>query len=62
MLDLIFATRRYDLGDTWWCNELRDGVFKNMFAKNRRDLASEVAKQENVINETMAQLISKFRQ
>ena len=31
MLDLIFSTRSYDLGDTWWCNELRDGIFKPMF-------------------------------
>ena len=60
MLDLIFAARRYDLGDTWWCNELRDGVFKNMFAKNIRDLSSEVAKNEQIINDTISQLIDKF--
>ena len=43
MLDLIFATRRYDLGDTWWCNDLRDGLFKNMFAEDDRDLSRAVS-------------------
>ncbi|MBE6724642.1 MAG: hypothetical protein E7576_05515 [Ruminococcaceae bacterium] len=60
MLDLIFATRRYDLGDTWWCNELRDGLFKNMFAENDRNLASGIAGQEKIINKTLTKVVDKL--
>jgi ABC-type glycerol-3-phosphate transport system substrate-binding protein len=62
MLDLIFATRRYDLGDTWWCNELRDGLFKNMFAEDDRDLASGIASKEKIINKTLSKVIEKLSQ
>ncbi|MCR4906217.1 MAG: hypothetical protein K6A33_09060, partial [Clostridiales bacterium] len=60
MLDLIFETRRYDLGDTWWCNELRDGLFKTMFGDNNRNLASEMAKQEKIINKTLNKVVDKL--
>ena len=60
MLDLIFAARRYDLGDTWWCNELRDGLFKTMFADNNRNLASEIAGQEKIINKTLTKVVDKL--
>jgi len=42
MLDFIFSTRVYDLGDTWWCNELRDGIFAKMFMKNDRAVVSKM--------------------
>jgi len=58
MLDLIFSTRSYDLGDTWWCNELRDGIFKPMFRDNNRDLASEVKKKSKLIDKTITKAIS----
>ena len=60
MLDLIFETRRYDLGDTWWCNELRDGLFRNMFAEDNRNLSSEIAKQEKIINKTLSRVVDKL--
>ena len=60
MLDLIFSTRSYDLGDTWWCNELRDGMFKPMFRDNNRDLASELKKKNKLISKTMEKAISTF--
>ena len=60
MLDLIFAARRYDFGDTWWCNELRDGLFKTMFADNNRNLASEIAGQEKIINKTLTKVVDKL--
>jgi len=49
MLDLIFANRIYDLGDTYWCNTLRDGIFVTMFSKNDRNLASVLAGVESKI-------------
>ena len=60
MLDLIFSTRSYDLGDTWWCNELRDGMFKPMFRDNNRDLTSELKKKNKLISKTMEKAISTF--
>lgn len=61
MLDLIFATRRYDLGDTWWCNELRDGLFKNMFAENNRNLSSAIAAQEKIVNKILSRVVDKLK-
>ncbi len=60
MLDMIFETRRYDLGDTWWCNELRDGVFKTMFADNNRDLASALQSSEKLLNKQLERAIKGF--
>ena len=60
MLDLIFATRRYDLGDSWWCNDLRDGLFKTMFAENNRNLSSELKSREKVIEKTIENAIKGF--
>ncbi len=60
MLDMIFETRRYDLGDTWWCNALRDGVFKTMFADNNRDLASALQSSEKLINKQLERAIKGF--
>lgn len=50
MLDLIFDSRIYDLGDTYWCMILRDGIFLNMYSKNDRNLASQLEKVEPKIN------------
>ncbi len=61
MLDFIFATRRYDLGDTWWCNQIRDGTFKNMFAENDRNLSSKIAGQEKIVNKTIEKVIAKVK-
>ena len=42
MLDIIFANRVFDLGDTIWCDLLRDGVFETMFMNGDRNLASKL--------------------
>ena len=42
MLDIIFANRVFDLGDTIWCDTLRDGVFETMFMQGDRNLASKL--------------------
>ena len=47
-------------GDTWRCNELRDGLFRNMFAEDNRNLSSEIAKQEKIINKTLSRVIEKL--
>ncbi len=60
MLDLIFASRRYDLADTLWCNEIRDGIFTPMFTNNERDLTSEFAKREKSLSKMIQRAISSF--
>jgi len=60
MLDLIFSTRVYDLGDTWWCNELRDGIFKPMFTKNDRAIMSKMESFEPKMNGLIEKTIAGF--
>nr|MBQ4319320.1 hypothetical protein [Clostridia bacterium] len=43
MLDIIYSRRIYDYGDTIMTSELRDGVLRDAFAANNRDLASILA-------------------
>ncbi|MBQ7719024.1 MAG: hypothetical protein IJT56_00440 [Clostridia bacterium] len=56
MLDIIYDTRNYDLGDTYLCDQLRDGVFKGMFEKNKRDFVSTMTKREASINKYIDKL------
>lgn len=44
MLDIIFSGRVYDLGDTFWCDQIRDNFIKTMMTNNDRNLSSYVAK------------------
>ena len=49
MLDLIFENRVVDIGDTILCADIRDGFIFQMFDKNNRDIASQLAKKEKTI-------------
>lgn len=49
MLDLIFENRVVDIGDTILCADIRDGFIRQMFEKNNRDIASQLAKKEKTI-------------
>ena len=60
MLDLIFAGRIYDLGDTYWCTILRDGIFQDMFKKNNRDYASIVAGVKPQIESEIEKTVDAF--
>jgi hypothetical protein len=46
MLDLIFANRVIDLGDTLFCSLVRDNFMASMYAGNQRDLVSTYTKQQ----------------
>lgn len=61
MLDIIFNHRVFDLGDTIWCDQLRDGVFKGMFLNNDRAISSKFASMESVMNEQIESTIEAFR-
>ncbi len=60
MLDFIFSNRVYDLGDTWWCSDLRDGVFKSMFANNTRNFSSSLKVLEKTMNNKISDVIKAF--
>ena len=60
MLGIIFSNRVYDLGDTLWCNEIRDGFLAGLFSNNNRDLASALATRQSNIDSAIAKTINLF--
>ena len=56
MLDIIFASRVIDIGDSTLCGQLRDGPLRRLFESGSTDLASLVRTQEKVINKTLSKL------
>lgn len=49
LLDLIFTKRVLDYGDTIYHNIVRDGILKDMFLKDDRNIASKVAQFERLL-------------
>lgn len=60
MLDIIFSNRIYDLGDTYWCNQIRDGFIFNLFNSNNRAMASEIEKNRPIIEKAMQNAVDAF--
>ncbi len=60
MLDLIFKTRVYDLGDTWYCDQIRDGLMAVMWNQNKPNIASMYTSFEKSINKTLYETIQKY--
>lgn len=60
MLDLIFNSRIYDLGDTYWCTQLRDGVFAGMFTNNDRNLISKMESIKVTMDTVIGDAIEAF--
>lgn len=58
MLDIIFSNRVIDLGDSIWCGILRDGIFVDMFARNDRNLISQLEKVENKMTDAINKVLS----
>ncbi len=57
MLDLIFANRVIDLGDTLFCSDVRDGFMASLYANNQRDLASTYATQQKVLTKKIEKVM-----
>jgi hypothetical protein len=55
IIDTLFENRVFDLGDTAWCDKVRDPIFAEMFKKNNRDLVSKL----DSLNKTLDTLITK---
>ena len=60
MLDIIYGNRVYDLGDTYWCNTLRDGIFLQMFNGNDRAVASKIASVESTMKTQIQNTVEAF--
>ena len=60
MLDIIFANRVFDLGDTIWCDTLRDGVFETMFLNDDRNLSSRLESVTPVIEDKISASVEAF--
>ena len=60
MLDLIFADRVFDWGDTIWCPDIRDGMFNNMFKANDRDFASKMAALDATVQALIEKTVEAF--
>jgi len=58
MLDLIFDHRVVDLGDTIFCPDVRDGFFNQMYTGNKRDLVSQIEKNEAKIQSTIDKMVT----
>lgn len=61
MFDIIFANRVFDLSDTIWCENVRDGFIKSMFKANNRNLTSSMKKSTNAINKAVDNIIKGFQ-
>lgn len=60
MLNIIFSNRVYDLGDTLWCNQIRDGFLAGLFSNKNRDLASALASRQSSIDSAIQKTIDLF--
>lgn len=58
MLDIIFSNRVYDLGDSFWCDDIRDNFIKDMFVNDDRDLASNTAKRQKTLEKKIEKTIN----
>ncbi len=61
MLDIIFANRVFDLGDTIWCDTLRDGVFETMFMNGNRNLASSLETVSSALTSKIEESVQNFQ-
>lgn len=55
MIDLIFASRKIDIGDSTLCGFIRDNFIYQMMKNDNRDLISTVAKNEKEITKRLEQ-------
>ena len=61
MLDLIRDTMTYDPGDTLFCDEVRNGIFNDVFKKGETNLASLLARQAEAVQTKINEKNNYFR-
>ena len=50
-----------DYGDTVWCADIRDGIFRLMFLNNKREIASDIASIEEKIDILLTETVDAYR-
>jgi len=60
MLDIIFASRIFDLGDGLWFGDIRNGALAPMFSVNNRDIVSRLERLENIIQRLSDNAVAAF--
>ena len=61
MFDLIFANRIFDLGDTVWCDNIRDGFIRSLFNGNSRGaIVSTLKKSTNSVQKAIDSIVNGF--
>ena len=60
MLDIIFANRIFDWGDTIWTPLLRDGIFPEIFIKRSDTVVSRLERAERNINREIDKMVDAF--
>ena len=60
MLDLIYGNRFYDLGDTLFCSDIRDGVFAGKFKNNDMNLQSTLKMLTKVTDKVIKKYVEAF--
>jgi hypothetical protein len=60
MLDIIFASRIFDLGDGLWFPDVRSGIFQPMFSSNNRDIVSRLERIENIVQRLSGNAVEAF--
>jgi len=60
MIDIIFANRVLDFGDAIWYDDIRNGVMRDLYVKNNRNLASKLESMERVIKKRSDELVAAF--
>ena len=60
MLDLIYSNRFYDLGDTIFCGDIRDGVFAGKFKNNDANLQSTLKSLTKIAERDIKKYVEAF--
>lgn len=60
MLDTIFANRIFDLSDTVWCEQIRDGFILNLFKANNRNITSLMKRSANTVQKAIDSVVKGF--
>ncbi len=57
MFDVVMDSRVYDLADTFWCSQIRDGFLGKLFADGNDALASALAANQKSIDASIAKTV-----
>ena len=60
MLDIVLAHRVVDMGDTIFCESIRNGFVNPLFSSNSRELASKVQANEKMLSELIEKMVDAY--